>query len=253
MYTEAEPPAAGTELSRSVETSIPLDDDTRRERAIARALERPLESETLDWGRRKRKRDNAAIYRWALDHVEAIAIDLLRLPGYIGGGPQGGYKTKSGKHYIAENGTRYEGLSVTLGNNLDGKGKGMFRTTLPGMDDAFLLGDLFGLVMHVKKFATRDQAASWIAEFKDRFESREYREAEEKRIKQEHLDDLDDRDLVFKAVGEKRWYGTEGELRKLLERTYVGTDGGTLDPRSLLRQLKGLGCFGEDGLAPASL
>jgi hypothetical protein len=58
----------------------------------------------------------------------------------------------------------------------------MFRTALPGVDDAFLLGDLFGLVMHVKKFSTRDQAASWIAEFKDRFESQEYREAETLRI-----------------------------------------------------------------------
>jgi hypothetical protein len=111
---------------------------------------------------RKRRRDRGATYRWALEHVEAIAIDLLRWPGYIGGGPQGGYKTRSGKHYCAQNGTRWEGLSVTLENNLDGKGKGMYRVGMPGKKGEYLMGDLFGLVILVKGLSNRDEAAEWI-------------------------------------------------------------------------------------------
>src|ERR1700746_3159379 len=67
-----------------------------------RVTDSDVESLKENWGWRKEKRDRGAIYRWALDHLEDIAIELLRYSS----GSRSGYKTLSGKHYVANNGDR---------------------------------------------------------------------------------------------------------------------------------------------------
>lgn len=57
-----------------------------------------------------------------------------------------------------------------------------------------------------------------------------------RRNTRKNADDLVNRDAVFRIIGGRGWYGTEGELRALLEKDF----GGLIDePRKILRLLQG--------------
>jgi hypothetical protein len=140
-----------------------------------------------------------------------VLEDTLQCPGGMSGGDvtKGGF----GEWYVSSN-PDWENTKVSLKT-------GMSRQVIDG---EVYYTDFFNFRSMVKN-CTREQAIEQTRELVDKLETVNWEKERTKKAKLEKQGNLGSKDRVSEALfpennNSKPWYGTEGQLRKVIERYY---------------------------------